>query len=76
MILDKKVYQKGDVIKGRTDSLCAAGTTDPEHNEAYRRNPSIIKVHEFSNLFSSDGNQHDFAEAEEAEPRSFSTAFD
>jgi hypothetical protein len=45
LTLDKKVYRKGDVIKGRIDFECVEEKTNPEYIKQYGRDPSTIKVY-------------------------------
>jgi hypothetical protein len=44
LTLDKKVYRKGDAIKGRIDFECVQKITDPILIEHFGRNPTTIKV--------------------------------
>jgi hypothetical protein len=44
LTLDKKVYRKGDVIKGRIYFACAEGHNDPKRAEAYSKKPSITRI--------------------------------
>jgi hypothetical protein len=44
LTLDKSEYKKGDLIKGRIDFECAEGSTNPKEMEAYRRDPTTIKL--------------------------------
>ncbi len=44
LTLDKKVYQKGDVIKGKIDFEWVEEVTDPEYVEKYGRNPITITI--------------------------------
>jgi hypothetical protein len=44
LTLDKKVYHKGDVIKGRIDFECVQENGDPELVEKYGRNPYSITL--------------------------------
>jgi hypothetical protein len=43
--LDKKVYRRGDVIKGRIDFECMEEKTDPKYIEKYGSDQSTIKVY-------------------------------
>jgi hypothetical protein len=45
LTLDKKVYGKGDVIKGRIDFECRQEITDPTLIEHFGRDPKTIKVY-------------------------------
>jgi hypothetical protein len=44
LTLDKKVYRKGDVIKGRIDFECVQEITDPEYVEKCGRGPTAITL--------------------------------
>jgi len=44
LILDRKAFRKGDVIKGRIDFECVEENADPRLVESYGRNPTTIKV--------------------------------
>ncbi len=45
LILDKKTYRKGDVIKGRIDFECVQEPTNPEYIQKYGKNLTPIKVY-------------------------------
>jgi hypothetical protein len=45
LTLDRKVYRKGDVIKGRIDFECVQDMTDPKLVYHYHGNPTTIKVY-------------------------------
>jgi hypothetical protein len=49
LTLDKKLYRKSDVIKGRIDFECVEEkVTDLEDIEKWDRNPATYKVYGFS----------------------------
>jgi hypothetical protein len=45
LTLDKNVYRKGDVIKGRIDFECLQRATDPEYVKIYGGVPDTIKFY-------------------------------
>lgn len=45
LTLDKKVYRKGDVVKGRIDFECVQEITDDNLLRHYSRKPTTIKVY-------------------------------
>ncbi len=45
LTLDKEVYGKGDVIKGRIDFECVQEATNPKYVEKWGRTPTTIKVY-------------------------------
>jgi hypothetical protein len=45
LTLDKKVYRKGDEIKGRVDFECVEEIGNPKYVEKWGRNPTSIKVY-------------------------------
>ena len=45
LTMDKKVYRKGDVIKGRIDFECVEEPTNPEYVEKYGKYVATIKVY-------------------------------
>ena len=45
LTLDKQVYQKGDVIKGRIEFECFAEPINPKYVEKWSRNPRTTKVY-------------------------------
>ncbi|MBI4964486.1 MAG: hypothetical protein HY913_14505 [Desulfomonile tiedjei] len=45
LTLDKRVYRKGDTIKGRIVFECVEEATHPKWIEEYGRNPKTIKVY-------------------------------
>jgi hypothetical protein len=45
LTLDKKVYRKGDVIKGRIDFECVQEPTKPKYIEEWGRDPITFKVY-------------------------------
>jgi hypothetical protein len=44
LTLNRKVYRKGDVIKGRIYFVCVQGNSDPKLAEKFAKNPRIIKI--------------------------------
>jgi hypothetical protein len=45
LTLDKKVYPKGDVIKGRIEFECLEEPTNPKYIEGWGRHLTTIKVY-------------------------------
>jgi hypothetical protein len=45
LTLDKKIYRKGDVIKGKIELECVEEPTNPEYIEKWGKNPKTIKVY-------------------------------
>lgn len=45
LTLEKKVYRKGDVIKGKIAFECVEEPTNPKYIEKWSRNPTTIKVY-------------------------------
>jgi len=44
LTLDRKAYQKGDVIRGKIDLECVAEPTNPEYIKEWGRNPRAIRI--------------------------------
>jgi hypothetical protein len=44
LTLDRKMYRRGDVIKGKIDFECVQEITDPEHVEKYGKGTTTISV--------------------------------
>jgi len=44
LTLNKRVYRKGDVIKGRIDFECVQGHNDPLIAEKHHKNPRTMKI--------------------------------